>query len=117
MRIMMLALVCSLSACTTAQSSYTPLASGYAARPDSFPVEVFRSGLPDRKFIEVAELDVHLEATHFIVYSFNDAEDTLKDQARQAGGDAVINIDETKSRLLETSIYHVTATAIRYTDN
>jgi uncharacterized protein YbjQ (UPF0145 family) len=40
----------------------------------------------------------------------------LKKQARLSGADAVIDIQEKHSKVLETSVYHVTATGIRYTD-
>lgn len=116
MRLISLALIATVAACTTTQGSYTPLASGYAARPADHPIEVFRTGQPDRPFIAVAELDVHKEATHFITFGFEDALPELEAQARQAGGDAIIDIDESRSRYLETSIYHISAKAIRYTD-
>jgi uncharacterized protein YbjQ (UPF0145 family) len=38
----------------------------------------------------------------------------LKKQARQAGADAVIEIQEIRSQILETMVYHVTATGVRY---
>ena len=48
--------------------------------------------------------------------SFEDALPELQAQARLAGADAIIEIDERQSQVLETMVYHVTATAIRYTD-
>lgn len=106
-----------LAGCTTAQASFTPIAKGQplAPRAADYPIEVFEGEqAPVRPYDEVATLDVHLEATHFITFSFADALPRLKEQARAAGADAIMAIRETRSRLLETSIYHLTAKAIRY---
>lgn len=62
----------------------------------------------------IARLDVHLEKTGFVTSKFEDALPELKKQARQAGADAVIEIQETRSQILETMVYHVTATGVRY---
>jgi uncharacterized protein YbjQ (UPF0145 family) len=45
---------------------------------------------------------------------FEDALPELEKQARQAGADAVIEIEERRSQVLETMVYHVTATGARY---
>lgn len=105
-----------LSGCMSTQAGFTPLSAAPAKAADA-PVDVFEGdNLPDRAYTEVAVLDVHFEATHLITHSFADALPQLKKQAREAGGDAIIEIKETKSRYLETSMYHVTAKAVRYTD-
>jgi uncharacterized protein YbjQ (UPF0145 family) len=72
--------------------------------------------LPVQTYIEVAVLDVHKEATSFATIGFENAIEALKQQARRAGGDAIIQIVETHSRYLETTMYHVRAKAVRYTN-
>jgi hypothetical protein len=70
--------------------------------------------IPNKPFNRIARLDVHLEKTGFVRSSFDDALPELKKQARQAGADAVIEIQEIRSQILETMVYHVTATGVRY---
>ena len=84
------------------------------AKPADALVEVFREGLPSRPFEPVARLNVHIEKTFFIPSAFQDALPQLEKLARQYGADALIEIAEKKSRLSETFIYNVTATAISY---
>jgi len=40
----------------------------------------------------------------------------LKRQARRAGCDAIVEISERRSEILETRVYHVTAIGVRYLD-
>lgn len=103
-----------LAACTSHQSRYVPLQETYDALPSDFEVEVYRSELPQRPFKRVARLDVHIEKTHFLSTDFEDALPELREQARLSGSHAIIEIEERKSSLLETKIYHVSATGIRF---
>lgn len=66
--------------------------------------------------MKTARLDVHLEKTGFITSNFESALPELKKQAREAGSDAIIDISEKHSQVLETMVYHVTAYGIRYAD-
>jgi hypothetical protein len=100
--------------CATTQSRHEFLAERYPPRAADATVEVFRSGLPQMPFKRIARLDVHLEKTGFMTSRFEDALPELKKQARQAGADAVIEIEERRSQVLETMVYHVTATRARY---
>lgn len=101
---------------TSSQADFKPLLTAEPKATDH-NIEVYEGdSLPQRAYSEVAILDVHLEATHLISHTFADALPKLKTQARAAGGDAIIAIKETRSRYLETSMYHVTATAIRFDD-
>lgn len=103
--------------CATTQSRFSPLsAERYPPLPDTYNVEVFQQGAPTKAYVEIARLDVHLEVTHFIRSDFDNALPELKKQARQSGSHAIIKIEERRSRVGETMIYHVTATGIRYTD-
>lgn len=102
------------SGCATTQSHISFLAEHYPPRAADAAVEVFRDGVPNRAFNRIARLDVHLEKTGFVKSSFAGALSELKKQARQAGADAVIEIEEKRSQILETMVYHVTATGVRY---
>jgi hypothetical protein len=92
------------------------LGQSYPPKPDAYDVQVFRDGVPKRPFVRISRLDVHLEKSHFIGLSLDNALPELKKQARLSGADAVIEIRENSSMRIETRIYHVTATGIRYTD-
>lgn len=76
------------------------------------PVQLFRDAAPTRPFTVVAKLNVHLEKTFFIPSAFSEALPQLETLARQHGADALTEVVEKKSRLNETFIYNVTATAI-----
>ncbi len=81
------------------------------------PVQLFKDGLlPMRPYAVVARLNVHIEKTFFIPSAFPEARPQLEDLARGHGADALIEIEEKKSRLNETFIYNVTATAVAFTD-
>ena len=103
--------------CMTTQSRYSMLGPSYPPKPEGYDVQVFHDGVPQRPFVKISRLDVHLEKTHFIGSSFDDALPELKKQARLSGADAIIEIRESSSMVGETKIYHVTATGIRYTNS
>ena len=103
-----------MSGCASTQSRHEFLGQSFAARPADAPVEVFTSGSPSRPFAKTARLDVHLEKTGFMTSNLDSALPELKKQAREAGSDAIIEITEKHSQLLETMVYHVTAYGIRY---
>jgi len=107
------ALLC-FNGCATTQSHISFLAEHYPPHAADAAVEVFRDGVPSRSFNRIARLDVHLEKTGFVKSYFEEALPELKKQARQAGADAVIEIQETRSQILETMVYHLTATGVRY---
>lgn len=112
------ALLVLCTSCATTNSQFSFLGQSYPPKPAGFQVEVFDTGLPTRPFERIARLDVHLEKTHFIDSGLKDALPRLTEQARLAGADAIIEIKERSSTIsLETKVYHVTATGIRYTDS
>ena len=102
------------ASCATTQSRYVLLGQVYPLIPEKQDVVVFREGRPERPFVKVSRLDVHLEKTHFIGSGLEDALPELKRQARLSGAGAIIDIQERSSMVGETRIYHVTATGIRY---
>ncbi|MFA4846344.1 MAG: hypothetical protein WC654_07370 [Patescibacteria group bacterium] len=103
--------------CATTQSRYSILGNSYHPKPEEYDVQVFRDSAPQRPFVRISRLDVHLEKTHFIGSSLDDALPELKKQARLSGADAIIDIRESFSMVGETRIYHVTVTGVRYTDS
>lgn len=104
-----------LSACATSQVGFTPKGTAFAAHPDDHDVAIFLDAeKPEVAFSEIGRLDVHLEATSFVTYSLDEALERMKVKAREVGADGVIDVVEKRSRVLETSVYHVSATAIRY---
>jgi uncharacterized protein YbjQ (UPF0145 family) len=50
----------------------------------------------------------------FVKPTFDEALPELKKQARLAGADAIFEIEERPSQILETMVLHVTATGVRY---
>ena len=102
--------------CSTTQSRYTMLDDSFPPKPEGYDVQVFYNEAPKRPFLRISRLDVHLEKTHFIGSSLEDALPELKRQARLSGADAIIAIRENFSNVAETKVYHVTATGIRFTD-
>ena len=103
--------------CATTQSRYSMLADSYPPKPEGYDIQIFRDEVPQRPFLRISRLDVHLEKTHFIGSSLDDALPELKKQARLSGADAIIEIRETTSMVGETKIYHVIAIGVRYTDS
>jgi len=103
-----------ITSCATTQSRYVMLGQTYPARVEDCSIEIFRTGGPSKEFIKISRLDVHLEKTHFIQSGFDTALPELKKQACLSGADAIIEVQEQSSSHIETRIYHVTATGIRY---
>jgi len=93
------------------------LGDSYPPKPEGYDVQIFQNEIPQRPFVRISRLDVHLEKTHFVGSALDDALPELKKQARLSGADAIIEIRESRSGVGETKIYHVTATGIRYIDS
>lgn len=104
-----------VASCATTQSRYSALGDSFPPKPEGYEVQVFHE-IPQRSFVRISRLDVHLEKTHLIGSSLDDALQELKKQARLSGADAIVEIKEYFSMVGETRIYHVTATGIHYTD-
>ena len=104
-----------VASCATTQSRYSMLGDSFSPKPEGYDVQVFQE-IPQRSFVRISRLDVHLEKTYLIGSSFDDALQELKKQARLSGADAIVDVKEYFSRVGETKMYHVTATGIHYTD-
>ena len=109
-------MVFTTSSCATVQSGFT-LQEGHELidAPISI-VDVYLDEHPIWEYRIQARLDAHFEKTYFMNSAFEEALEELKIQARLSGSQAIMNIKESKSRVGETKIYHVTATGIRYVD-
>ena len=105
-----------MASCATSQSRYAMLDKSFSPRPEGWDVQVFQNTAPSRPYLKISRLDVHLEKVFFLGSSLDGALPELKRQARLSGADAVIELQENRSMVGETRIYHVTATGIRYTD-
>ena len=105
-----------LAGCATTQGRFAAIGATYPARATDHAIDVFKEGLPTRAYVKVARLDAHLEKAGWVVSDLDEALVELKRQARLAGGDAIIDIREQRSRINETRVLHVSATGIRYTD-
>lgn len=105
-----------LGGCTATTGNYRPLADRYPARPENCDLVVFKDGAPGRPYAAISRLNVHLEKTFFVPSDFSSASGELKRQACLSGADAVIDIEEKHSSYLETRIYNLSATGIRFLD-
>ncbi len=105
-----------LGGCMTVQPTAFPVGNKHlAAKPAGTPIQLFKDTKPTRPFEVVAKLNVHIEKTFFMPSAFDEALPKLEELARQQGADALIDVGEKKSRLNETFIYNVTATAVVFT--
>jgi len=73
------------------------LGQSFPPKPEGYEVQVFRGTMPDRSFVRISRLDVHLEKSFFVGSSLENALPELKKQARLSGADAVIEIRENSS--------------------
>ncbi len=105
-----------MTGCASTIGRYEFLDKSYPERAANAPVEVFATGEPSRPYVRVARLDAHLEKTGFMPSNLAEALPELKRQARRAGCDAIVEITERHSEILETRVYHVTAIGVRYVD-
>lgn len=105
-----------LGGCAVTTGNYRPVGKRYPPRPADCNIQVFRSLAPTRLYATISRLNVHLEKTFFVPSDFISARGELKRQACLSGADAVIDIEEKNSSYLETRIYNVSATGIRFLD-
>jgi hypothetical protein len=103
-----------LSGCMATTANYRALAETYPARSPDCPIEIFKNSTPDKPFTAIAHLNVHLEKTFFAPSDFASAVGELKRQGCLSGADGIINIQEQQSHYLETRIYNLSATGIRF---
>jgi hypothetical protein len=106
-----------LAGCMATTGNSRPLSEErYAARSPDCDVTVFRNSPPSQPFVAISRLNVHLEKTFFVPSDFSSAVGELKRQACLSGADGVIDIEERSSSYLETRIYNLSGTGIRFRD-
>ena len=102
--------------CAMEVGHFTLLKQGYSPKANDFQVEVFTNGSPTRAFERVAILDAHCESQGFLTPNLTeDALPMLIKQARAAGCDAIIEVQEVKMAenwTLETRVKQFTAIGI-----
>lgn len=112
------ALALIVAGCATEVGQHTFLKQAYPAKPANYPIAVFTNGLPSRPFERVAILDAHCESQGFKTPNLkHDGLPVLIEQARAAGGDAIIDIEEVplpENEALETKVKQYTGIAIIY---
>lgn len=89
----------------------------YARKPTDYPIEVFTNGAPVRAFEQLAILDVHCESHGWMTPNLeHDTLPVLMREAREAGCDAIIEIEARKPAnwTLETRTPHFTAVDVAY---
>jgi hypothetical protein len=99
-------------ACTSVQPRFSFLDKPYPEKPADFDVQLFRDSMPTVPFKKIARVEVHVEKTGFHGSSLEEVLGQLKEQARLAGADALIEFDERRSMIGETRVYHVIAIGI-----
>ncbi|WP_250633667.1 hypothetical protein [Pinirhizobacter soli] len=106
-----------LCGCVTTTGNYRPIGDhSYPPRITGCDVEIFRDHAPSRPYTAISQLAVHVEKTALMASDYASASDELKYQACMSGADAVIDFKEQKSSYLETRMYNLTATGIRWMD-
>ena len=109
-------LASSVCGCMATTGNYRPLNERNPARPPDCDVAVFKDQPPARPYVAISRLNVHLEKTFFVPADFSSASGELRRQACLSGADGVIDIEEKNSSYLETRIYNLSATGIRFLD-
>jgi hypothetical protein len=102
-----------LGGCATTAGNYRALEQ-HPSRGSGCSIEVFKQALPHRPFTAISHLNVHLEKTFFVPSDFASAVGELKRQGCLSGADGIIDIKESHSSYLETRIYNLSATGVRF---
>lgn len=104
--------------CATEVANFVPIGTPRPPKPANHPIEIYTNGVPSRPYDRVAILDVHCESQGFLTPNLeHDAIPVFIVQARKAGCDAVIEIEDATSKgswSLETKTRHFTGTGIAY---
>lgn len=107
-----------LAGCATEVGLHTFIKQTHPPKPDTASVEVFTNGVPTRAFEQVAILDAHCESQGFMTPNLkSDGLPMLLKQARLAGCDAIIEVEEAPvpdNWTFETKVKHYTAVGIVY---
>jgi hypothetical protein len=105
-----------LTGCMATTGNYRPLGSTtYPPRTANCDVAIFKDAPPTRPYEAISQLDVHMEKTFFLPSDYDSAIGDLKRQACRSGADAIVDIKEEHSSYLETKMYNLSGTGIRFT--
>ena len=96
--------------CATTQGAFSFLGERQPAKYADCHVDVFRGGVPQRPFLRVSRIDVHVERTFWRRPGLGDIASELRRQACLSGSDAIIEIKEEA----KNQDYYVTATGVKY---
>jgi hypothetical protein len=113
-RVILLVALASVAACSTSRSRFAVLGAAQPARPADCRVDVFLSGTPEREFLRISRIDVHIERTLWLQPTLNDALPELRRQACLSGADAVIDVRERYDAVVENRSYHVIGIGVSY---
>jgi hypothetical protein len=114
--VILIFLASGLCGCAATTGNYRPIGESRSPRSADCDVVVFKDRQPSRPYAAISRLNVHLEKTFFMPSDFFSASGELRKQACLSGADAVIDIGEKTSSHLETRIYNLSATGIRFLD-
>lgn len=103
-----------LVGCAATTGNYRALGERYPARSPDCAIRIFKDASPRQPFTAISHLNVHLEKTFFVPSDFASAEGELKRQGCLSGADGIVDIQEQHSRYLETRIYNLSATGVRF---
>jgi hypothetical protein len=102
-----------LSGCVNVQSNaFRVSKSRFPPKPPTAQVAVYRDAPPSQPYTVVARVNVHIEKTFFLPTAFDEALPKLRTLAREQGADALVDFHEQRSRINETFVYNVTASAV-----
>ena len=111
-------LLCLVAGCATEVANFVPIGTPRPPKPANHPIEIYTNGVPSKPYDRVAILDVHCESQAFMTPNLeHDAIPVFIIQARKAGCDAVIEIEDRTSQgswSLETKTKHFTGTGIAF---
>jgi hypothetical protein len=104
--------------CATEVGLHTFIKQSYPAKSADYPIEVYTNDPPTKTFERVAILDAHCESQGWMTPNLkSDALPVLIKEARAAGCDAIIEIEEApvpENWTLETKVKHYTGIGIIY---
>lgn len=103
-----------LCGCVATTGNYRPLNGGAAARAADCQIFVYKDSPPKQTYVAISRLNVHLEKTFFVSSDYVSAAAELKRQACLSGAEAVVDLQEQSSSYLETRIYNLSGTGVRF---
>jgi hypothetical protein len=103
-----------LGGCMATTGNHRDLASHYPPKSADCDIPIYRDVQPDRPYAAISRLNVHLEKTFFLPSDFASAVGELRRQGCLSGADGIVDIQEQSTHYLETRIYNLSATGIRF---